>query len=188
MRSRRKRKRDYATGTVTVTVTATAMAMASWRMCVSVWVGGHLRWCRCFNWRPLRHAGRDMVTLSLLSLLSLFAALSPLSPRWSFFFCSSVCSVPGRIYYPNELSSVYMERLQFRLLAFTFLSDFLLFVLFFYVFFRFLCVAVLLLFCWLLPTWLCCYWCFVLILVYLSSSVCCRVFMAHLMAIFISLK
>jgi len=44
-------------------------------------------------------------------------------------FCASVCLVPGRMYYPNELSSVYTERLQFRLLAFTFLSDFLLFVL-----------------------------------------------------------
>lgn len=111
MRSRRKRKRDYAT--------AMAMAMAMARcccwllcdVCIGVYLGGVSRWCCCccccslIWWRPLRHAGRRMVTLF------------PASCAAPVFH-----SVPGRMYYPNELSSVYMERLQFRLLAFTFLS------------------------------------------------------------------
>lgn len=44
----------------------------------------------------------------------------PVESHFPFCFCAGVCSVPGRMYYPNELSSVYMERLQFRLSAFGF--------------------------------------------------------------------
>jgi len=134
MRSRRKRKRDYAT--------AMAMAMACWRMCVSVWLGGYLGWCRCFSWRPLRHAGRHMVTLSLLSPLSPLSPPSPCSPAlWVFVPACAWCRAGCIILTSFQVFTRSVYNFGFWLSLFFPTSSYLCFL------FRFFCVAVLLLCC-----------------------------------------